>query len=334
MRHTNENLAALLGVLLAAFGWAGASGAQAAERRIPYQATLTPPLTATVQLILRIYDDPRSDLPEAVLWGPEYHDVAPDGNGNLQLLIGDSQLDTDENGIADLDEVDPTRAWYLDVSVGDGSSWTSLTPRQRVFPISHAYSADNVLDGSITAAKLAQGAVTSQILSAGAISGSQIGDNQVRATVVANATLTSREIANETLTQRELGTNSVLTQHIADGSVRGEELASGAITTSKLLNATIGTRVIAAGAVTTDKLDLSSTRTSEFRADTNPGGQRLVNLGAHRICALSLISLHEGSCTQTVCAVGICELFLSGGVWMLQAFPGHSGPTVCGAICF
>lgn len=113
-----------------------------------------------------------------------------------------------------------------------------------------------VLDGSITTAKLANDAVTeaklsnSSVTSAkivdGTIVNADIADGTISGTKLANATITggkiaanavtATNIANSTITNAKMAENSISSKNIVDGSVTGSDIAEDTVTLGNLAN--------------------------------------------------------------------------------------------------
>lgn len=113
-----------------------------------------------------------------------------------------------------------------------------------------------VLDGSITTAKLANDAVTeaklsnSSVTSAkivdGTIVNADIADNTISGAKLASATITggkiaanavtATNIANSTITNAKMAENSISSKNIVDGSVTGSDIAEDTVTLGNLAN--------------------------------------------------------------------------------------------------
>ena len=114
----------------------------------------------------------------------------------------------------------------------------------------------DVLDGSITTAKLANDAVTeaklsnSSVTSAkivdGTIVNADIADGTISGAKLANATITggkiaanaitATNIANSTITNAKMAENSISSKNIVDGSVTGSDIAEDTVTLGNLAN--------------------------------------------------------------------------------------------------
>ena len=143
--------------------------------------------------------------------------------------------------------------------------WTQLLYGSNTILYSRIYVTDawtnwkmvgEVLDGSITTAKLADDAVTeaklsnSSVTSAkivdGTIVNADIADGTVSGAKLANATITggkiaanaitATNIANSTITNAKMAENSISSKNIVDGSVTGSDIAEDTVTLGNLAN--------------------------------------------------------------------------------------------------
>ena len=143
--------------------------------------------------------------------------------------------------------------------------WTQLLYGSNTILYSRIYDNDSwtdwkmvgeVLDGSITTAKLANDAVTeaklsnSSVTSAkivdGTIVNADIADGTISGAKLANATITggkiaanavtATNIANSTITNAKMAENSISSKNIVDGSVTGSDIAEDTVTLGNLAN--------------------------------------------------------------------------------------------------
>jgi hypothetical protein len=125
-----------------------------------------------------------------------------------------------------------------------------------------------VVDGAITAAKIAAGAITAGKSAAGVITSSELAAGAVTAGKIAAWTITATELAAGSVTAAAIAANSVTAvaiaagaitaTKIAAGTITATELAAGAVTAAKIATGTITATQIAAGAITSDKLAANS----------------------------------------------------------------------------
>lgn len=136
------------------------------DRRISYQGQIEG-TTSPVTLIFRIYE---AGVP---IWGPEKHLIPPDGEGRFAAVIGSSEVDADNDGIPDLDEL-LGEDLELEVAIeGTDGDVTVLAPRQKLFPSFHASSAE-------LAHRVAAAGVASSMIQGEAISTDHVRDSTLR----------------------------------------------------------------------------------------------------------------------------------------------------------
>ncbi len=157
------------------------------------------------------------------------------------------------------------------------TSTTALTLQYDRVVLRRANAGSLIVDGTITATKLAAGsvtataiasdavtadaiaanAVTAAVISAGAVTTAKIAASAVTASQIAANTITAGQIAAGAIGATQIAADAVTTAKIAAGAVTANELASNAVTAGKVAaNAIVATN-IAAGAITADKMVLA-----------------------------------------------------------------------------
>lgn len=102
-----------------------------------------------------------------------------------------------------------------------------------------------IVDGAITAIKIAANTITANEIATGAITADEIAAGAVTATKILANTITANEIATGAITADEVAANAITAAKIAANAVVAGKIDAGAVTTTTL----------AADAVTADKLD-------------------------------------------------------------------------------
>ena len=92
-----------------------------------------------------------------------------------------------------------------------------------------------IVDGAITAAKIAAKTITAAEIAAGTITATELGANSVTANAIAANSVIAGKIAANAVTADSIAANSVTTAKIAAGAVSATELAAGSVLASKLL---------------------------------------------------------------------------------------------------
>jgi hypothetical protein len=129
--------------------------------------------------------------------------------------------------------------------VARNTSGTASTPSDQVGPVSKApVVANDVLDGTITAlklasdavteAKIAAGAVTNLKIQAGAVNSLILADDAVTQAKIATGAVGSTKIADGAITTPKMVANSIQGDRIAVGTLNGDRVVAGSVTTSQL----------------------------------------------------------------------------------------------------
>ena len=113
-----------------------------------------------------------------------------------------------------------------------------------------AITAAKVAAKTITAAQIATGTISAAEIAANAITTAKISANAVTATQIASGTITAAEIATGAITTTKIAANAVTAATIAAGTITAAEIASNAITAAKIAVGAVTASHIAAGAVT------------------------------------------------------------------------------------
>lgn len=114
-----------------------------------------------------------------------------------------------------------------------------------------------IVDGAITASKIAADAVNANKIAAGAIQAAHINAGAVTTNKVAANAITANKIATNTITASEIASNAITANELAANSISANHLQADSVTAGKIAAAAIGADQIAAGAITTSKLLVS-----------------------------------------------------------------------------
>ncbi|WP_187427866.1 hypothetical protein [Comamonas sp. Z3] len=118
-----------------------------------------------------------------------------------------------------------------------------------------------IVDGAITAAKVAAKTITAAEIAAGAITAVELGANSVTAGKIAAGTVTANELATNSITAVKIAAGAVTAGKIAANAVTANEIAANAITTAKIAAGAVSATELAAGSVLASKLVVSDTST-------------------------------------------------------------------------
>lgn len=104
----------------------------------------------------------------------------------------------------------------------------------------------NIVDGSVTAAKLASSAVTTVKIADGAVVTAKLADASVSTAKIIDLNVTTAKIADGAIITVKIADSSVTTAKIADAAVIAQKLADGAVVTSKIAPANVTLSTLAA----------------------------------------------------------------------------------------
>lgn len=164
--------------------------------------------------------------------------------------------------------------WYIDWPASGASAGSCYMAYPRM---NRAAGGELIVDGAITAAKIAANTITaSQIASdtitaaqiaAGAITSSELAAGAVVAGKIAAGTIVAADIASGTITAAQIAAATITGSNIAAGTITASNLAANSITAGVIAAGAIGTTQLAAGAITADKLAVGAINASNIIAD-------------------------------------------------------------------
>lgn len=129
-----------------------------------------------------------------------------------------------------------------------------------------AITADKLAANSVTAVKIAAGAITAEKIAARAITADLIAIGGIDGTVIADGAVTTGKVAALAITSEKVAANAITADKLAAGSVVADKIAAGAITSGKIAAGAVTARELAANAATITKLTI----TDFDNAITNP----------------------------------------------------------------
>lgn len=124
----------------------------------------------------------------------------------------------------------------------DGTSWSSWKM------------VGEVLDGSITTAKLADNAVTSDKLSNNSVTSAKIVDGTIVAADIADTTITGAKLVNSTITGGKIASNTITAINIANSTITNAKMAANSINSSNIIDGTVTGTDLAANTITLNNL--------------------------------------------------------------------------------
>ncbi|WP_412065114.1 hypothetical protein [Rhizobium sp. SYY.PMSO] len=134
--------------------------------------------------------------------------------------------------------------------------------------------ANLIVDGTITGAKIAATTITAAQIAAGAITATQLAAGAVTTAKIASGAITTVTIAAGAVTANELAANAVTAGKIAANAVTAGTIAAGAVSAAQ----------IAAGAITADKLASNSVTTNALAVGSGENLLQNANFAAGTDC--------------------------------------------------
>ena len=118
-------------------------------------------------------------------------------------------------------------------------------------PDDNSVSTQKLVNGAVTADKLAANAVTTAKIADGAVTTDELGDLAVTAGKLASDAVTTAKIADGAVTAAELNTDAVTESKIAANAVTAGKIATDAVTADKIQNGAVTSGKLGSGAVQT-----------------------------------------------------------------------------------
>ena len=124
-----------------------------------------------------------------------------------------------------------------------------------------------IVDGAITANKIASGTITSNEIKAGTITSDKIASRTITADRIAAGVLTANEIKTGTITSDRIASRTITADRIAAGTITANEIKSGTITASMITSGTLD-----ASKVNVTNLNASNIKSGTISGDRIKGG--------------------------------------------------------------
>ena len=133
-----------------------------------------------------------------------------------------------------------------------------------------------IANGAVNIAQLADGAVTADKLAANAVTNAKINNGAVNADKLATDAVTTAKIQNNAVNADKLAANAVTNAKINNGAVNADKLATDAVTTVKIQNSAVTADKLATNSVTTDKINNGAVTGAKI-ADTTITNAKIAN---------------------------------------------------------
>ena len=186
----------------------------------------------------------------------------------------------------------PAGAGYVVLYIGIvGSPSSGNGSYFNMFYFRRCADANVIVDGTITAGKIAANAITAAQIAAGAITSAQIAAGTIQAANIAANAITAAQIAANTLTAAQIAANAITAAQIAAGTITAAQIAAGTIQASNIAAGAITASQLAANSVTATQLAAGSVTAASIAANAITAGQIAAGaIGAQQIAAHSIYS--------------------------------------------
>lgn len=154
-----------------------------------------------------------------------------------------------------------------------------------------------IVDGSISALKIAANTITAAQIAAGTITAAEIAAGTITSTQLAAGSVTAGKIAAGTIQALDIATGAITAGKVAANAITATELATDAVTANK----------IAAGAITAGKVAAGAITAAEISAHTITADRFLTNAG------VDLAAIVPGSLNTAVAGVQVGSVALNSG---------------------
>ena len=185
--------------------------------------------------------------------------------------------------------------WWTTTSTSGGNLYlTNVRAYKR-------YTGELIVDGAITASKIAAESVTTTKLAAGAVTADQLAANSVTAGKVAANAILAASIASGAVTTAKLAAGAVTANELASGSVTTIKLEAGSVTASRIYAGSITATEIANSTITGAKI-VGGTITGALLADATITTAKIANAAITnaKIDSLSADKLTAGTISATI----------------------------------
>jgi len=171
-----------------------------------------------------------------------------------------------------------------------------------------AITADKIAANAVTAVKIDSGAVTTAKLAAGAVTADTIASNAITTVKINADAVTGAKIAANTITASDIAADTITAGQIAAGAVAASEIAAGAVNTSKLAAGSVTANEIAANTITAGQLATDSVTAAKIASNSITSAKIAANaITAGKIAAAAINTtdlIVDGAVSRRVYARG------------------------------
>jgi hypothetical protein len=210
-------------------------------------------------------------------------------------------------------------AFYFDGQMAAGASGylTNVVLRK-------AASAELLVDGSITALKIAAATITGDKIAGATITAAQIAANTITAAQIAAGTITADRIFGSTITGDKIAGSTITAANLAVDSVTAAQIASGAISTDELAANAVTAAKIAVGTITGDRMVANTITGNQIAANTITAANiasgaitaDMITTGTLNAALITVTNLSAASITAGTIAVARLPGLSSNNFWI------------------
>ncbi|WP_050874307.1 beta strand repeat-containing protein [Comamonas testosteroni] len=172
----------------------------------------------------------------------------------VSIFVGTVTVITDPVYAPSLQVIAPPGAVAADVRIYVDRGATSVDILFAGLFARMAARGELIVDGAITANKIAAKTITAAQIAAGTITAAELGAGSVTAGKIAAGSITATELAANSVTATQLAANAVVAGKVAANAITAGTIAANAVTTATIAAGAVTATEIAAKAITTDKL--------------------------------------------------------------------------------
>jgi hypothetical protein len=141
----------------------------------------------------------------------------------------------------------------------------------------NAITSNELAANSVIAGKVQAGAISTAELAANAVTAAKIAANTITAAQIAANTITASQIAGDTITAAQIATNAITSNELAANSVIAGKVQAGAISTAELAANAVTAAKIAANTITAAQIAANTITASQIAGDTITAAQIATN---------------------------------------------------------
>ena len=191
--------------------------------------------------------------------------------------------------------------------------------------------ANNIAGGTITGEKIATGTIQAANIQAGTITGTQVAAQTIAATNIVSGTITAAQIAANTIVAANIAAATITGEKIAAATIQAANIQTGTITATQIAGSTITGEKVAANTITGNNIAANTISAANIVAGTIGTDQLAANaVTAVKIAAGSIVA-SKVVLSDTTNLIQDSRFLDTGGSWSIyspSAFWITSNPAV------